>query len=115
MSIHGVRSAHGRLKFCGTCGTAIIFVEARVQGEHAGTPQELVTLAVASHFRASPRCSAGGTFGGGDVVACRCTRVIPVPRDDGLWCAHCDGLVSPSLTNSTRGQLSVSSPKGGSQ
>src|SRR5260370_27873198 len=105
MSIHGVRSAHGRLKFCGTCGAAIIFVEARLQGEHAGTPQEMVTLAVATHLRASPRCGGGGTFGGGDIVACRCARVIPVPRADGLWCPHCDGLVSPALASSTVSHL----------
>ena len=112
MSIWGVRPAQGRLKFCGSCGASIVFVEARQAGVRGATPIEAVMAAIGVHHGASPRCRTAETFDGEWIVACRCPCVMPVARDEGLWCARCDGRVAPALA--TAEQVADSSPKGGS-
>jgi hypothetical protein len=93
----GVAPARGRLCYCGTCGAVIAFGEKLRRGPAANAQAERVTLTVQVHFRASARCAKGGTFHGGEVTACRCTRSVLVHREEGLYCARCEGLVAPHV------------------
>jgi hypothetical protein len=43
------------------------------------------------------RCAKGNTFSGAEIVACRCSRAVLVARQDGLYCARCEGLVAPQV------------------
>jgi hypothetical protein len=93
----GVVPARGRLQFCGTCGSTITFGEKHRRGPAADAEAKRVTTAVQEHFRGSPSCQTGGTFGGREIAACRCERRIVVPREDGLFCARCEGQVAPQM------------------
>jgi hypothetical protein len=92
-----VRPARGHLKYCAECGASIIFVEERQPKVRGATPPEAVMAAIAAHKAACPRCRQAETFDGGDLVACRCARVIPLGRLNGLWCARCNGRVAPAV------------------
>jgi hypothetical protein len=70
-----------------------------------------ITLATQEHFRESPRCAKGDTFSGAEILACRCSRGVPVAREDGLYCARCEGLVAPHLAAGSQSRR----PSGGTQ
>jgi hypothetical protein len=93
----GVVPARGRLCYCGTCGAVIAFGEKLRRGPAANAEAARVTLAVQGHLRESARCAKGGTFNGGEITACRCSRSVLVNREDGLYCARCEGLVAPQV------------------
>jgi hypothetical protein len=94
----GVTPARGRLCYCGTCGAVIAFGEKLRRGPAANAEAGRVTSAVQSHFRESASCSKGSTFNGTEIIACRCSRSVLVNREDGLYCARCEGLVAPEVS-----------------
>jgi hypothetical protein len=93
----GLAPARGRLHFCGTCGATIAFAEERRPGKVVDTEAERITLATQAHLSDKPLCQSGGTFQGGEIVACRCPRSVLVQREDGLYCARCEGLIAPQV------------------
>lgn len=105
MTAWGVAPAHGRLHFCGTCGAAIVFGEERRRGRVAEAEAVRITTAIQGHVRASPLCRSRGTFVGREIVACRCVRRVLLPREKGLFCARCEGLVSPDLAPASQSRV----------
>ena len=95
MTAWGVAPARGRLRVCGTCGATLAFVETG----RGRTPEgELrVIHAIGVHLESSARCRDARTFLAGEIVACRCSRPLPVPRDEGLLCGRCEGLIAPEV------------------
>jgi hypothetical protein len=93
----GLAPARGRIRFCGTCGAFVIFGLEKRPGKLLDGEANRLTLATKEHFRESPRCAKGDTFSGAEILACRCPRAVPVAREDGLYCARCEGLVAPHL------------------
>jgi hypothetical protein len=98
MSSWGVTPAHGRRAYCATCGAVLMFAEENRRGRIPEVETERLTLATQRHFDTSALCRrSDGTFMGGAVLACRCERRILLPREDGLYCARCEGLVAPDV------------------
>jgi hypothetical protein len=93
----GVAPARGRIRYCGTCGGAVVFGVEKRPGKLVDGEPNRITLATQEHFRGSPRCANGNTFSGSELVACRCSRAVLVAREDGLYCARCEGLVAPQV------------------
>jgi hypothetical protein len=102
MTVWGATPARGRLRFCGTCGAAVAFVEERRPGSAVQVEVNRVSLAVGAHFVLFPECCKGSTFEGSEIVACRCRRPMRLPRETGLYCARCDGLISPDVAGMPR-------------
>jgi hypothetical protein len=93
----GVIPARGHRCYCGTCGLAIAFREERRLRSAVESELDRVTLVIQGHLVSSARCRAGGTFEGRVVVACRCEKPLRLPREDGLFCARCEGVVAPDV------------------
>lgn len=96
MTAWGVAPARGRLRLCGTCGATVAFVQAGRVGQTPESTQRMLQ-AIESHLRASPKCGDAPTFAGREVLACRCARPLRLPREDGLMCARCEGLIAPEV------------------
>ncbi len=96
MTAWGVAPARGRIRFCGVCGARLAFLEV---GRAGATPEahRRLLAAVEQHLTTSAACRDATTFFGGVVVACRCERPLRLPRDEGLTCARCEGLIAPEL------------------
>jgi hypothetical protein len=97
VTARGVVPARGHLSYCGTCGGVIAFAEEYRPGRIAQVEADRVTLAVTAHFTLFPECRPGNTFEGRTVDACRCARPMRIPREDGLFCARCDGRIAPDV------------------
>jgi len=97
MTAWGATPARGRRCYCGTCGVVIAFREEVRLRAAMDAELDRVTLAVEGHLRSSPRCRGGGTFEGRTVGACRCEKPLRLPREDGLFCARCEGVVAPDV------------------
>ncbi len=87
----------GRLRLCGECGGVVAFVELYGDGRMTDLEAARLTYATKAHKRASPACSGADTFDGRDVRACRCARPLRMEREQGLFCAKCNGLIAPYL------------------
>jgi len=96
MTAWGVAPARGRFRLCGICGARLLFVEIVRSAESAEAEQRLLN-GIRHHLTASARCREASTFSGGVILACRCERPIPLPRDEGLICARCEALISPEV------------------
>jgi hypothetical protein len=96
MTAWGTAPARGRFRICGTCGAKLAFVE---NSGVSRTPQAARRYigAIEAHLLSSFRCRDTRTFLGGDVVACRCEQPLLIQREDGLFCARCEGLVAPEV------------------
>jgi hypothetical protein len=94
MTAWGVAPARGRLRICGTCGATVAFVES---GRRTPEGAMQVIRAIESHLLSSTRCRDASTFAGPEVVACRCLRPLPLPREEGLLCGRCEGLIAPEV------------------
>lgn len=97
MTAWGLTPARGRRCYCGTCGAVIVFREERRLRPDANEEADRVTLAVEAHLGSSPGCREGATFEGRTVVACRCKAPLRLPREDGLVCARCEGVIAPDV------------------
>lgn len=116
MTAWGLTPARGHRCYCGTCGATIVFREERRLRSDVDGEQDRVLLAVQAHLEASARCRGGGTFEGRTVVACRCKAPLRLPREEGLVCARCEGLVAPDVAAATvTGRRQGRRPKGGGQ
>jgi hypothetical protein len=101
MTAWGVAPARGCLVYCGRCGEQAAFHETLRPRKLAQAEADQVTLAVQRHFRRSPLCRRAETFEGRDLTACRCAEPVPIPREDGLYCARCEGLLGPHVAPRT--------------
>ena len=102
MTAWGVTPARGRLRFCGTCGAVVAFAEERRPGVVEQAEADRATLGINVHFTLYPECRRGSTFEGEAIAACRCRRAMRLPREHGLFCARCDGLISPDVAGEPR-------------
>jgi hypothetical protein len=93
----GVTTARGCIVYCGRCAEHVAFHESLRQRGLAQAEADRVTLAVQRHFRRSPLCRRAETFEGRELTACRCPEPVRIPREDGLYCARCEGLLGPSV------------------
>lgn len=98
MTAWGVAPARGHLQLCGCCGATVAFVQAGRAGQTPESTQRTLQ-AIALHLRSSPKCENASTFAGREVLACRCVRPLRLPRDDGLMCARCEGLIAPEVAS----------------
>jgi hypothetical protein len=114
MTAWGTAPARGRLRICGTCGTTLAFVES---GRPGRTPQAalLVIHAIESHLHSSTRCWDTSTFAGREVVACRCLWPLPLPREEGLLCGRCEGLIAPEVAASPPAEPRARRPSRGTR
>ena len=101
MTAWGVAPAHGCIAYCGKCGEPVTFHEALRRRELADAEADRVTLAIQRHFRRSPLCRRSDTFEGRELTACRCAEPVRIPREDGLYCARCEGLLGPPVAPPT--------------
>ena len=101
MTAWGVAPAHGCLVYCGRCGEQASFHETLRPRALAQAEADRVTLAVQRHFRRSPLCRRADTFEGRQLTACRCAEPVRIPREDGLYCARCEGLLGPHVAPPT--------------
>jgi hypothetical protein len=92
----GVAPARGRFRMCGICGARLVFVEV---GRPGGPPEaeRRLLIAIREHLTSSARCRDASTFSSGVILACRCDRPLPLPREEGLMCARCEALISPEV------------------
>ena len=97
MTAWGVAPARGCAVYCGRCGEQVAFHERLRLRERADAEADRITLAVQRHLRRSPLCRRAETFEGRELTACRCAEPVPIPREDGLYCARCEGLLGPSV------------------
>jgi hypothetical protein len=95
MTTWGLPAARGWVVYCGWCGTPIVFRQAFRPKPFVDNETARVSVAVARHFHGSARCRRAGTFEGRETLACRCSEAILLPREDGLFCARCEGLLAP--------------------
>ena len=96
MTAWGTAPARGRLRICGTCGATVAFMES----SRAGRTDEAalrIFRAIEGHLDSSTRCRNASTFTGREVVACRCARPLPLPREQGLLCGRCEGVIAPEV------------------
>jgi hypothetical protein len=84
------------MRFCDTCGARLVFVEVGLPGKTKEAKQRH-DAAVAAHTQSQFRCKEAQTFLGAELLACRCEARKLIQREDGLWCAQCDGLVAPEV------------------
>jgi hypothetical protein len=96
MTAWGTAPARGRFRICGTCGAKLAFVEASRPGGSLEAQHRMLS-AIRDHLNSSSRCREAGTFSSGLILACRCERPMPLPREDGLKCARCEALISPEV------------------
>ncbi len=96
MTAWGVAPARGRFRICGVCGARLAFAEV---GRAGATPEAERRLldAIQQHLTASASCRDASTFSGGVIAACRCERPLTLPREEGLVCARCEGLIAPEV------------------
>ena len=95
MTTWGRPAARGWIVYCGWCGTPIVFHQALKPKPFAEKEADRVSVAVGRHFHGSARCRRAGTFEGREIQACRCSDAVLLPREDGLFCARCEGLLAP--------------------
>ncbi len=103
MTTRATAPSLGRLRLCGVCGATVAFVESGRPGRRPEAALRFVR-AVEVHLRASARCRNGSTFTAREVLACRCRRPLPLPRDEGLLCGRCEGLIAPEVAPPPRAQ-----------
>ena len=115
MTSWGVAPARGQLLFCRDCGAIIIFREERRPAAAAQEEADRVTLAVEKHHLASRRCRSAETFEGREIVACRCPAPMRIPRQDGLFCARCEGVMGPTVAASGTRRSRQAKRQGGSR
>ena len=96
MTAWGVAPARGRFRMCGICGARLVFVEVSRPGGSAEAERRLL-IAIREHLTSSARCRDASTFSSGVILACRCDRPLPLPREEGLMCARCEALISPEV------------------
>lgn len=96
MTAWGVAPARGRFCMCGICGARLVFVEVGRPGESPEAEQRLLN-AIREHLTSSSGCRDASTFSGSLILACRCERPIPLPREEGLMCGRCEALISPDV------------------
>ena len=101
MTAWGVAPARGCLVYCGRCGEQVAFHQSLRLRDLVQAEADRVTLAVQRHFRRSPLCRAAATFEGCELAACRCAEPMRIPREDGLNCARCEGLLGPHIAPPT--------------
>jgi len=97
----GVAPARGRLVYCAGCGKEAAFHQTFRPRDLVQAEADRVTLAVQRHFRRSPLCRRAETFEGRELTACRCAEPVRIPREDGLYCARCEGLLGPHVAPPT--------------
>lgn len=114
MTAWGVAPARGRFRICGTCGATLAFVEVSRPGRTPEAERRMVA-AIQEHLRSSARCRDTRTFSGGVIVACRCDRQMPLPREEGLMCARCEGLIAPQVAAAPAPGQATRRPRGGSR
>jgi hypothetical protein len=101
MTAWGAAPAHGCLVYCGRCGEHLAFHQSMRLRELVQAEADHATLAVQRHFRRSPLCRSAATFEGCELTACRCAEPMRIPREDGLYCARCEGLLGPQVAPPT--------------
>jgi hypothetical protein len=114
MTAWSVAPARGRFRICGTCGAKLAFVEVARPSGATADPKQLIAV-VRRHIDSSARCHNTSTFSSGMIVACRCERPMPLPREDELVCARCEGLIAPEVSTPIPGDgVRGDRPSGGS-
>ena len=97
MTAWGTAAARGCTVYCGRCGGRVAFREELRQRDLANAERDRVTHAVQAHLDSAPLCRAAETFEGREIAACRCGNPMRLPREGGLYCARCEGLLAPEV------------------
>lgn len=91
MSTWGAIPAKGRIWRCGGCCEPLTFVSHR-RMRLAADEQANILRRRTDHAAASPGCRCAQPMQC-DAIGCLCPRPSSVVRDDGVYCALCNGQV----------------------